>query len=239
MTTLYCGAWLILKYQKTKLFILHIISLPKNCCWELWPITSPVTCTAIRCYHPTLRKQTHTHTHTEHLPLWILPIQKSDVKLPQLLAGLRPWNTRSTLKARWAFSCRPLRFFNGPLWGPCCDNLRRWGKQQTFQRGWPHTWRSTASLPCQPRSSPWYWWPKQGSLTFGGWDELDFETTWNPKRSMAQPALSAVYHLTLQIVLLQHFLGRLRWPWSKTWWPWGTVIPPSLGMPDILNHHRS
>ena len=62
MPTLYCGARLILKYQKTKLFILHIISLPKNCCWELWPITSPVTCTAIRCYHPTLRKQTHTHT---------------------------------------------------------------------------------------------------------------------------------------------------------------------------------
>ena len=110
MPTLYCGAWLILKYQKTKLFILHIISLPKNCCWELWPITSPVTCTAIRCYHPTLRKQTHTHTHTEHLPLWILPIQKSDVKLPQLLAGLRPWNTRSTLKARWAFSCSPFAF---------------------------------------------------------------------------------------------------------------------------------
>ena len=63
MPTLYCGAWLILKYQKTKLFILHVISLPKNCCWELWPITSPVTCTAIQCYHPTLRKQTHTHTH--------------------------------------------------------------------------------------------------------------------------------------------------------------------------------
>ena len=106
--------------------------------------------------------------------------------------GLRPWNTSSTLKARWAFSCRPLRFFNGPLWGPCCDNLRRWG-QQTFQRGWPHTWRSTASLPCQPRSSPWYWWPKQGSLNLWG---MGWTGLWNHLKSQADGrwpmALSAV-----------------------------------------------